>query len=33
MFSQNPIENGPHYSFAENPTAHGGELREHRFNP
>lgn len=32
MFSQNPIMNGPNYSFADTPQTHG-EPREHRFNP
>jgi 20S proteasome subunit beta 6 len=33
MFSQNPLMNGPNYSFSEAPKANHGELREHRFNP
>jgi 20S proteasome subunit beta 6 len=33
MFSQNPLMNGPNYSFSETPKTAGGEHREHRFNP
>ncbi|KAM0265411.1 hypothetical protein ACHAQJ_000253 [Trichoderma viride] len=33
MFSQNPIMNGPNYSFSDAPKTAHGELREHRFNP
>ncbi|KAI1810541.1 N-terminal nucleophile aminohydrolase [Poronia punctata] len=33
MFSQNPVLNGPNYSFAEVPTGATDGLREHRFNP
>ncbi|KAG6250297.1 hypothetical protein E4U23_001526 [Claviceps purpurea] len=33
MFSQNPVMNGPNYSFSDAPKANHGELREHRFNP
>ncbi|ORY66038.1 nucleophile aminohydrolase [Pseudomassariella vexata] len=33
MFSQNPVLNGPNYSFAEVPRDRVDGLREHRFNP
>jgi 20S proteasome subunit beta 6 len=33
MFSQNPLMNGPNYSFSDTPRSNNGELREHRFNP
>ncbi|KND90169.1 Proteasome subunit beta type-6, partial [Tolypocladium ophioglossoides CBS 100239] len=33
MFSQNPVMNGPNYSFSDGPKTNNGELREHRFNP
>lgn len=33
MFSQNPLLNGPNYSFSDTPKAANGEFREHRFNP
>ncbi|KAI0203957.1 N-terminal nucleophile aminohydrolase [Astrocystis sublimbata] len=33
MFSQNPILNGPNYSFAETPKGAVDGFREHRFNP
>ncbi|SPO04225.1 probable proteasome endopeptidase complex subunit PRE7 [Cephalotrichum gorgonifer] len=33
MFSQNPVMNGPNYSFSEAPTTANGNFREHRFNP
>ena len=33
MFSQNPVMNGPNYSFSDAPQNHNGEPREHRFNP
>ena len=33
MFSQNPVLDGPNYSFAEAPQARGDGFREHRFNP
>lgn len=33
MFSQNPVMNGPNYSFSDAPTAANGHFREHRFNP
>ena len=33
MFSQNPLENGPSYSFTDAPRTNNGEFREHRFNP
>jgi len=34
MFSQNPLMNGPNYSFNEAPRAQGPEgAREHRFDP
>ncbi|KAI1659864.1 N-terminal nucleophile aminohydrolase [Daldinia decipiens] len=33
MFSQNPVLNGPNYSFAEVPKDAIDGLREHRFNP
>ncbi|KAI1466654.1 N-terminal nucleophile aminohydrolase [Daldinia caldariorum] len=33
MFSQNPVLNGPNYSFAEVPKDAVDGLREHRFNP
>ncbi|KAI1311434.1 N-terminal nucleophile aminohydrolase [Xylaria venustula] len=33
MFSQNPVLNGPNYSFAEVPKDTVDGLREHRFNP
>ncbi|KAI8954797.1 N-terminal nucleophile aminohydrolase [Xylaria longipes] len=33
MFSQNPVLNGPSYSFAEVPKGAVDGLREHRFNP
>ncbi|KAI0483054.1 N-terminal nucleophile aminohydrolase [Xylariaceae sp. FL0804] len=34
MFSQNPVLNGPNYSFAEAPSQDSVDgLREHRFNP
>jgi hypothetical protein len=33
MFSQNPLMNGPNYSFSDAPKTNNGELREHRFNP
>ncbi|KAI1161399.1 N-terminal nucleophile aminohydrolase [Nemania serpens] len=33
MFSQNPVFNGPSYSFAEVPKDSVDGLREHRFNP
>lgn len=34
MFSQNPLMNGPNYSFNQTPSkAASGEYREHRFNP
>lgn len=32
MFSQNPLMNGPNYSFSDVPKS-AGEPREHRFNP
>lgn len=32
MFSQNPVLNGPNYSFSDAPRANG-EPKEHRFNP
>ncbi|MBE3044618.1 hypothetical protein IMZ48_19045 [Candidatus Bathyarchaeota archaeon] len=33
MFSQNPIMNGPNYSFSDTPTTANGGHKEHRFNP
>ena len=33
MFSQNPVLNGPNYSFADVPRDAVDGLREHRFNP
>ena len=33
MFSQNPLMNGPNYSFSDTPRTNNGELREHSFNP
>ena len=33
MFSQNPLMNGPNYSFSDAPKTNSGEFREHRFNP
>lgn len=34
MFSQNPVLNGPNYSFAEVPSNQSTSgFREHRFNP
>ncbi|KAI0176439.1 N-terminal nucleophile aminohydrolase [Hypoxylon sp. FL1284] len=33
MFSQNPVQNGPNYSFADVPQDAVDGLREHRFNP
>ncbi|ROT36977.1 proteasome component C5 [Sodiomyces alkalinus F11] len=33
MFSQNPVMNGPNYSFSDAPRTANGEFREHRFNP
>lgn len=33
MFSQNPVMNGPNYSFSDAPTTANGGHREHRFNP
>jgi hypothetical protein len=33
MFSQNPLMNGPNYSFSDTPKKNSGEPREHRFNP
>lgn len=34
MFSQNPVLNGPSYSFSDAPTQdHVDGFREHRFNP
>lgn len=33
MFSQNPVLNGPNYSFSDGAKTNNGELREHRFNP
>ncbi|KAK6841493.1 Proteasome A-type and B-type [Apiospora arundinis] len=33
MFSQNPVLDGPNYSFAEAPQARADGFREHRFNP
>ena len=33
MFSQNPVLNGPNYSFADVPKDTVDGLREHRFNP
>ncbi|KAJ1331393.1 20S proteasome subunit beta 6 [Microdochium nivale] len=34
MFSQNPVLNGPNYSFAETPSKQNTSgFREHRFNP
>ncbi|KAI0016069.1 N-terminal nucleophile aminohydrolase [Xylariomycetidae sp. FL0641] len=33
MFSQNPVMNGPNYSFADVPQDKVDGLREHRFNP
>ncbi|KAJ3523480.1 hypothetical protein NM208_g12434 [Fusarium decemcellulare] len=33
MFSQNPLMNGPNYSFSDAPKSNSGEFREHRFNP
>ncbi|KAK5987369.1 Proteasome subunit beta type-6 [Cladobotryum mycophilum] len=33
MFSQNPLLNGPNYSFSDAPKTNNGEPREHRFNP
>ncbi|KAH0426280.1 proteasome component c5 [Colletotrichum kahawae] len=33
MFSQNPLMNGPNYSFSDAPKSANGEFREHRFNP
>ncbi|RGP79075.1 20s proteasome subunit beta 6 [Fusarium longipes] len=33
MFSQNPLMNGPNYSFSDAPKTNNGEFREHRFNP
>ena len=33
MFSQNPLMNGPNYSFSDAPTTANGGHREHRFNP
>lgn len=33
MFSQNPVLNGPNYSFAEVPKSAMDGVREHRFNP
>jgi 20S proteasome subunit beta 6 len=33
MFSQNPLMNGPNYSFSDVPKTAHGEPRQHRFNP
>lgn len=33
MFSQNPLMNGPNYSFNDAPTTNNGEFRQHRFDP
>lgn len=33
MFSQNPLMNGPNYSYSDVPQTNSGEPREHRFNP
>lgn len=35
MFSQNPLMNGPNYSFADTPRTHDGPegARQHRFDP
>ena len=33
MFSQNPVLDGPNYSFAEAPQVRADGFREHRFNP
>lgn len=32
-FSQNPLMNGPSYSFSDAPKAAADNIREHRFNP
>lgn len=33
MFSQNPLMDGPSYSFNDVPKTNNGEPRQHRFNP
>lgn len=33
MFSQNPLMNGPNYSFNDAPKTNNGEFRQHRFDP
>jgi hypothetical protein len=33
LFSQNPLMNGPNYSFSDVPKTANGDNREHRFNP
>ena len=33
MFSQNPVMNGPNYSFSDTPRKNNGQPREHSFNP
>ncbi|KEZ43163.1 Proteasome subunit beta type-6 [Scedosporium apiospermum] len=33
MFSQNPLMNGPNYSFSDTPHTAQGNIREHRFSP
>jgi 20S proteasome subunit beta 6 len=33
MLSQNPLMNGPNYSFNEAPKTAAGENRQHRFVP
>ena len=33
MFSQNPVMNGPNYSYNDVPQTNNGEPRQHRFNP
>lgn len=32
-FNQNPVMDGPGYSFADVPVSARGDFREHRFNP
>ncbi|POS78033.1 proteasome catalytic beta-6 [Diaporthe helianthi] len=33
MFSQNPLMDGPNYSFNDTPKTNNGEFRQHRFDP
>lgn len=33
MFSQNPLMDGPNYSYADVPKTNNGEPRQHGFNP